>query len=120
MAPVLKGMLERPIGTGFTPPEPQSVAFRDLMVLHATEMRRGIDYLETREEIDIGRLAYAGVSFGAGSRLVLAGTDDRFKAVVFVGGGIDERVMPTLPEAASVNFAPYIATAQAVAQWHDR
>ena len=27
---------------------------------------------------------------------------------MFVGGGIDERVMPTLPEAASVNFAPYI------------
>jgi pimeloyl-ACP methyl ester carboxylesterase len=49
-----------------------------------------------------------GLSFGAGSRLGFAGTDERFKAVVFIGGGIDERMMPTLPEASNVNFAPYI------------
>jgi pimeloyl-ACP methyl ester carboxylesterase len=101
-------MLERPFGPGYTPPEPRTVAFRDLMVLHATEMRRGMDYLETRDDIDMDRLAYVGVSFGAGSRLVVAGTDDRFKAVVFIGGGIDERLMPTLPEASNVNFAPWI------------
>ncbi|MGD8277616.1 MAG: SUMF1/EgtB/PvdO family nonheme iron enzyme [Gemmatimonadota bacterium] len=106
--PVLRGMVGRPSGSGFTPPEPATVAFRDLMVEHATEMRRGIDYLETRDDIDMERLAYVGLSFGAGSRLVFAGADDRFGAVVFMGGGIDERLMPTLPEASNVNFAPYI------------
>lgn len=108
LTPVLKGMRERPSGAEFTPPESPSVAFRDLMVLHATEMRRGLDYLETRDEIDMERLAYVGQSFGAGSRLVFAAIDERFQAVVFIGGGIDERVMPTLPEASNVNFAPYI------------
>jgi len=60
----------------FVLPAPGSVAFRDLVVRHATELRSGID--------------------------------DRFKAVVFIGGGIDERMQPTLPEASNINFAPYI------------
>jgi hypothetical protein len=34
--------------------------------------------------------------------------DDRYRAVVYIGGGIDERVKPNLPEADNVNFAPYV------------
>lgn len=107
-APVLKGMVEREWDPGYEYPESQSVRFRELMVRHATEIRLGLDYLETRDEVDMDRLAYLGLSFGAGSRLVFAGVDDRYDAVVFVGGGIDERVKPTLPAADNVNFAPYI------------
>jgi formylglycine-generating enzyme required for sulfatase activity/tRNA A-37 threonylcarbamoyl transferase component Bud32/pimeloyl-ACP methyl ester carboxylesterase len=108
LAVVLKGMLERPFPTGSSMPPPPSVGFRDLMVQHATEMRLGMDYLETRDDIDAERLAYQGLSLGAGSRLTLAAVDDRFKSVVLVGAGIDERMHPTLPEAANFNFAPYI------------
>jgi pimeloyl-ACP methyl ester carboxylesterase len=78
------------------------------MVLHATELRLGIDYLETREDIDVERLAYVGLSLGAGSRLPFAAVDERYRAVILMGAGIDERVHPTLPEAANFNFAPYI------------
>jgi len=105
---VMKGMTERPFSADFERPGSNTVAFRDLMVLHATELRLGLDYLETRDDIDTGALAYAGLSWGAGSRLVLAGVDDRFRAIVLVGAGIDERLHPTLPEASNVNFAPYI------------
>lgn len=108
-AVVLKGMLERPQAGGLVIPPSASVGFRDLMVLHATEMRLALDYLETRREIDMHRLAYVGVSFGAGSRLPFAAVDDRFRSVVLIGAGIDERVQPTLPEAANFNFAPYIS-----------
>jgi pimeloyl-ACP methyl ester carboxylesterase len=58
--------------------------------------------------VDASRLAYTAFSFGAGSRLVLSAVDDRYTAVVYLGGGIDERVKPTLPEADNVNFAPYV------------
>jgi hypothetical protein len=34
--------------------------------------------------------------------------DDRFRAVVLIGGGIDERLHPTLPEASNIAFAPHI------------
>ena len=108
LAVVFKGMAERGFGPGWEPPAPSSVRFRDLMVLHATEMRRAVDYLATRDDIDMRRLSYVAVSWGAGSRLALAAVDDRFRAVVLIGGGIDERLQPTLPEAANFNFAPYI------------
>jgi eukaryotic-like serine/threonine-protein kinase len=105
---VMKGMTERPHPSDFEGPATGSVAFRDMMVLHATELRLGLDYLETRDDIDAGAIAYVGTSWGAGSRLLFAAVDDRFRAVVFVGAGIDERVHPTLPEASNINFAPYI------------
>jgi formylglycine-generating enzyme required for sulfatase activity/tRNA A-37 threonylcarbamoyl transferase component Bud32 len=108
LAPVLKGMAERGFGPGWEPPASNSVRFRDMMVLHATEMRRGVDYLASRDDIDMRRLTYIGLSWGAGSRITLAAVDDRFHAVVLLGGGIDERVQPTLPEASNINFAPYI------------
>ncbi|HKK91957.1 MAG TPA: bifunctional serine/threonine-protein kinase/formylglycine-generating enzyme family protein [Longimicrobiales bacterium] len=108
MAVVMQGMLERPFPPGAGPPPPPSVGFRDLMVRHATELRLGIDYLETRDDIDAERLAYVATSWGAGSRLSFAAVDDRYRAAVLIGAGIDERVKPTLPEADNVNFAPYL------------
>lgn len=104
----LKGMLERPQPADFTRPPTASVRFRDLIVLHATELRLAMDYLETRDDIDMRKLAYVGLSWGAGSRVVFAAIDRRFRSVVLIGAGIDERVQPTLPEAANFNFAPYI------------
>jgi pimeloyl-ACP methyl ester carboxylesterase len=84
------------------------VQYRQELVLHATELRRGLDYLATRADIDTTRIAYLGVSLGSGSWLPLAAIDARFRSVVLVGGGIDERRQPTLPEASNFNFAPRI------------
>ncbi len=108
VAPVIHGMVERPFPPTFAIPDPPTVAFRDLMVLHATELRIALDYATTRGDIDLERVAFLGVSFGAGSRLPLSVVDDRYAAAIYVGAGIDERVKPTLPEADNVNFAPYI------------
>jgi formylglycine-generating enzyme required for sulfatase activity len=105
---VMKGMTEREYAPDYEWPRPNSVAFRDQMVTHATELRLGLDYLATRNDIDMGALAYVGSSWGAGSRLLFAATDDRFRATVLIGAGIDERVHPTLPEASNINFAPRI------------
>ena len=105
---VMKGMVGRENPPDYEPPPLPSVAFRDRMVLHATEMRLGLDYLETRDDIAIDDLAYVGLSLGAGSRLAFAAVDPRFRAVVLIGGGIDERMKPVLPEADNVNFAPRI------------
>ncbi|MEX2527915.1 MAG: bifunctional serine/threonine-protein kinase/formylglycine-generating enzyme family protein [Gemmatimonadota bacterium] len=104
---VMDGMVERQDRPEPFPPS-NTVEFRNLMVRHATELRLGLDYLETRDDIETDALAYVGVSWGAGSRSVFSAVDDRWDAVVFIGGGIDERVHPTLPEALNVNFLPYI------------
>ena len=108
LAVVFKGMRGRPWDVARAVPTPSSVQFRQELVLHATELRQGIDYLETRPEIDMAQLAYVGFSRGSGSWLPFAAVDSRFRSVVLIGGGIDERMQPTLPEANSVNFAPHI------------
>lgn len=108
LAPVLRGRVENSFPDGYSYPAPPTVAFRDLLVRHATEMRLAMDYAETRTEVDGDALTYGSFSWGAGSRLVLSAVDERFKAVVYIGGGIDERVKPTLPEADNVNYAPYV------------
>ncbi len=105
---VMKGMTGRQWGPGYTSPPPASVRYRDQMVLQGTELRLGLDYLQSRPDIDMKRLAYVGLSWGAGSHLVFAGIDPRFHAIVFIGGGIDERTRPTLPAADAVNFAHYL------------
>jgi eukaryotic-like serine/threonine-protein kinase len=107
VATVLTGMIERQAASRGRL-APNSVEFRDLMVWHATEMRRAMDYASTRAEIDSTRFAYFAKSLGAGSRLAFAAVDPRFRAIVLLGAGIDERIHPTLPEAANFNFAPYI------------
>lgn len=105
---VMTGMMERAWPPGHQSPAPPSVGFRDLMVRHATELRLAMDYVQGREDVDMDRFAYVATSWGAGSRLPFAVLDDRYRAVVLIGAGIDERVKPTLPEADNVNFAPYI------------
>lgn len=107
-AVVMEGMTEREYPQSFEQPATSSVAFRDQMVRRATELRLGLDYLETRDDIDASRIAYVGKSWGAGSRVLFAAVDDRFRATVLIGAGIDERVHPTLPEASNINFAPRI------------
>lgn len=105
---VMKGMVEREWAPGDSEPDTNSVEYRNLMVLHSSELNRGLDYLETRSEIDMNKISYIGFSWGSGSRLVFAGITDRFKSCVFIGGGIDERGLPVLPEVNPINYAPYI------------
>lgn len=105
---VMKGLVERGRGVDWVPPPTESVAHRDEIVEQGIEFRIGLDYLESRPDIDMERLSYFAISRGAASRLPFAGVDDRLRAFVLVGGGIDERFLPTLPEVNPVNFAPYL------------
>ena len=104
-----KGMVGRPWDPGHVAAAPPSVQYRQELVMHATEMRRAIDYLETRSDVDMTRLAYVGFSKGSGSWLAFAAIEPRFRAVALVGGGIDEKFVPALPEANTINFAPRIS-----------
>lgn len=57
------------------------------------DIRRGLDYLQTRPNIDHKRLGLLGVSLGAIMGTVAAGVDDRLKASVLVAGGGDWAVI---------------------------
>lgn len=53
------------------------------------DLRRGLDLLQAREDVDQKRMAYVGHSFHAGTGAVLAGVDPRPKAFVLMAGDID-------------------------------
>lgn len=51
------------------------------------DVRRGLDYLGTRPNIDTKRLGLIGISLGAIMGTVVSGVDTRLKATVLVSGG---------------------------------
>ena len=50
------------------------------------DMRRGLDLLFTRPDVDAKRVAYVGHSYGAQWGAILAAVDRRFKAAILIGG----------------------------------
>jgi len=63
-------------------------AYTELLVQDVKDLRRSIDYLETRTDIDSERLAYYGMSWGANMGAIIPAVEERFKASVLVAGGL--------------------------------
>lgn len=55
------------------------------------DIRRGADFLATREEIDFSHLGFMGVSMGAITGTIACGVDDRFKVIVLADGAASLR-----------------------------
>jgi fermentation-respiration switch protein FrsA (DUF1100 family) len=75
------------------------------------DMRRGLDYCASRDDIDMERVGYMGVSMGAIMGGVLCGVDDRIDAAVLALGGSLGGFLPGLldhidPANYIANFAP--------------
>jgi len=100
--PIYKDTYER-LGN---PPDSGTSAERDETIQQAKDLRRSIDYLETRPDIDSGRLAYYGISWGAVQGPIMVAVEKRFKAAIFAAGGCN--IQKVLPEADSMNFAPRV------------
>jgi serine/threonine protein kinase len=101
--PIYKGTYERRVPN-------QGLPFTDelfqLVIQQSKEVRRSVDYLETRPDIDKTKLAYLGVSQGSADGVIFTALEDRFKTVVFLDGGFfQSRVLPPIDQA---NFAPRI------------
>jgi len=102
--PMYKGMYERRIA-GETP---GPNATRDQYIQRVKDMRRSVDYLATRSDLDSGNLAYFGVSYGAAAAPIALAVEQRFKTAVIWSGGFP--LEPKLPEIDQINFAPHVRT----------
>lgn len=107
-AVVFKGFKERELLPGYIQPPHTSVKRREEFVSNATDLRRGLDYLATRSEIDASRIAYFGYSQGATEGLIYTALDERYRAVVLVAGGMWVPRPNWLPEITHPNFAAHI------------
>ena len=97
--PIYKGTYERrgSISMGVS-------ARRDRMVMGFKDLRRAVDYLATRKDIDLERLAYYGISSGANRGPFALVLEPRFKTAILNSGGLWTQPMP--PEVETINFAP--------------
>jgi dienelactone hydrolase len=78
----------------------------DLVLQMSKDLGRSLDYLETRPDIDAGKLAFYGVSLGADLAPPFLAIENRFKVAVLQGGGLGPVDVP--PEVHPVNFAPRV------------
>ena len=101
--PVYKGTFER--GTNDLAAvidyDEGSRHYAALLVQEVKDFERSLDYLETRPDIDAGRIAYYGMSWGGLLGAIIPAVEARLKASVLVGGGI---VGDYRPEAHPVNY----------------
>jgi dienelactone hydrolase len=67
-------------------------------VQQIVDMRRGLDLLLARKDVDPKRVAYVGHSYNATVGAFLAGIDRRFKAFVLMAGGLSDEVALKTPE----------------------
>jgi predicted esterase len=104
MVPIYKGMFERRL----SPPAAGPNALRDVTIQQMKDLRRSIDYLETRPDIDSRRVAYYGISLGARLGSIALAVEHRFKAAVLYSGGLP--LTRQLPEIDELNYAPRVTT----------
>ena len=76
----------------------------DRAIKWSRDLGRSVDYLETRADtIDVTKLGFYAISWGAGHAARLLAVDTRFKAVAMLSGGL---LSPQPREVDSWNFAP--------------
>jgi serine/threonine protein kinase/formylglycine-generating enzyme required for sulfatase activity len=103
------GAIERPHKPGFEQPEIETVKYREQIIRYVTEFRLGLDYLATRKDIDMDKLAFLGTSWGStNTGIILAAIENRYRAVIFLAGGIHKYSVKMLPEVNPINFASLI------------
>ena len=104
--PIIHGTHERYIGLETTWPD-ETTAYSEHVKRWIQDIRRTLDYAETREDLDTDRIGYYGWSWGGWNGPIVMALDDRVKAGVYISGGIP----PTLarPEASSASFASRVS-----------
>ena len=60
---------------------------RDIEVQTVQDLRRAVDVLSARDDVDPERIGFVGFSAGAKTGAILAGVDHRIKAFALMGGG---------------------------------
>ena len=100
--PVYKGTFERfdpalrPILYGA-----DSHVYTEFLVQLVKDFRRCVDYLETRKDIDSGKLAYYGMSWGGLLGAIIPAVEERLAASVLLAGGF---FRSALPQVHQINY----------------
>jgi pimeloyl-ACP methyl ester carboxylesterase len=106
-AVVLSGYPERETPTGLDDPDPASIEFVEANARHIVDMRRGLDYLLARDDVDPRGVAFLGVSIGD-AQIALPAIESRYRAVILQGVKVWDWNTGTHAAANPINFLPLI------------
>ncbi len=106
--PIYKGTFERgdPALAAIHPGR-KSYRYSEYQIQLVKDFKRCIDYLETRSDIDSGKLAYYGMSWGGAEGAIIPAVDERVGASILLAGGFGP---PTLPPASQINYVTRVRT----------
>jgi DNA-binding winged helix-turn-helix (wHTH) protein/cephalosporin-C deacetylase-like acetyl esterase len=79
---------------------------RDERIQQVQDLRRSVDYLETRTDIDPDRIGFFGISGGSQMGLIALALEPRIRAATLAEAGLPNRRTP--PEIDQLNFAPRV------------
>jgi dienelactone hydrolase len=103
--PIYKSTFER--GDDLTSDRPTETSFyKEHVIMWVKDLSRSIDYLETRSDIDTGKLAYFGFSWGGAMGAIIPAIEERIKTCVLLVAGLF--FQPSLPEVDPVHYLPRI------------
>ena len=105
MYPVYKSTYERGDGLANSMPA-ETNSYTEHVVAWAKDLKRSIDYLETRGDVDTTKLAYYGLSWGGRIGGIMLAVEPRLKVAVLNIAGL--RAQKAFPEAEPVYFIPRI------------
>src|SRR5262245_10793460 len=80
------GAISLIVSPKFGSPDLPAAQYRDVMIGAVISIRRAVDLLGARSDVDPGKIGYVGHSFGALMGAVAVAVDKRFKAAVFEVG----------------------------------
>jgi dienelactone hydrolase len=103
--PIYKSTFERGDEVVFDYPNLTN-AYREHVFAWAKDVRRTVDYLQTRSDIDHAKLGYLGFSWGAAMAPIFLAVEPRLNVAVLLVGGF--YVQPSSPEVEAINFAPHL------------
>jgi dienelactone hydrolase len=103
--PVFLGTFERPTERRTDGPA-ATAEYRESVLRWSQDLRRSIDYLVTRADIDSSRFAYYGYSWGGRLGPLMLVTEPRLKTGILYVAGIDAR--RPMPEVDEISYAPRV------------
>jgi dienelactone hydrolase len=85
-----------------------SIYYRDLMVQWIKDLRRTVDFIETRRDLRADRIGYFGLSWGGETAPIALSMEPRIKAAALFSAGY--AAAPNRAEVAKLNYAPRVHT----------
>ncbi len=102
MVPIYQGTYERSKGDLSTGYPRNDRLYRNYAIHWVQDLMRSIDYLETRSDIDLSKLAFHGTSWGGPQGAIVPAVEPRLAAGVLVLAGLP--MQRSLPEVDPINF----------------